>query len=83
MSIVRSLSGFITGTLDTATDTINTVGKGLDIANHFVGENHKRITKTTTVAAQLAVARFNEDVAKELEADANLKRQFETVVAEW
>ena len=75
MSIFRSASRFISGTFDQATATVGTVGKGLDIANHYVEENHKRITKTTTTAAQLAVARFNEDVAAELNASASLKAQ--------
>lgn len=83
MSIFRSASRFISGTFDTATASVSTVGKGLDIANHYVEENHKRITKTTTTAAQLAVARFNEDVAAELNASASLKAQYDQVVAEW
>lgn len=83
MSIFRSAGRFISGTFDTGTATVETVGKGLDIANHYVAENHKRITKTTTTAAQLAVARFNEDVAEELKASASLKAQYDQVVAEW
>ena len=83
MSIFRSASRFISGTFDTATASVETLGKGLDIANHYVAENHKRITKTTTTAAQLSVARFNEDVAQELNSSASLKAQYEAVCAEW
>lgn len=83
MSIFRSASNFISTTFNTATATVETVGKGLDIANHYVAENHKRITKTTTTAAQLSVARFNEDVAQELNASASLKAQYDAVLAEW
>ena len=83
MSIFRSASSFISTTFNTATASVETVGKGLDIANHYVAENHKRITKTTTKAAQLSVARFNSDVAAELEASAELKAQYEAVCADW
>lgn len=83
MSIFRSASNFISTTFNTATATVETVGKGLDIANHYVAENHNRITKTTTTAAQLSVARFNEDVAQELNASASLKAQYDAVLAEW
>ena len=83
MSMFRSISNFVSSTFDTATASLGTVEKGLDIANHYVSENHKRITKTTTTAAQLSVARFNEDVAEELDASANLKAQYDAVVADW
>jgi len=83
MSIFRSASLFISGTFDTATASVATVGKGLDIANHYVAENHKSITKTTTTSAQLSVARFNQDVADELEASDKLKAQYDAVVADW
>lgn len=83
MSIWSTASNFVQTSFNTATASVETVGKGLDIANHFVAENHKRITKTTTVAAQLSVARFNEDVAQELNSSASLKAQYDSVVAEW
>lgn len=83
MSIFRSAGRFISGAFDTGTATVETVGKTLDIANHYVEENHKRITKTTTTAAQLAVARFNSDIAKELDSDEELKGQYEKVVKDW
>lgn len=83
MSMFRSMSLFVSTTFDTATNTLGTVEKGLDIANHYVSENHKRITKTTTTAAQLSVARFNQDVADELETNANLKAQYDAVIAAW
>lgn len=83
MSMLSSLSKFVQTTFNTGTATVATVGKGLDIANHYVEENHKRITKTTTTAAQLAVARFNEDVAEELNASESLKAQYDQVVKEW
>jgi hypothetical protein len=83
MSIFRSLSRFITTTFDTATGSLQTVEKGLDIANHYVSENHKRITKTTTTSAQLSVAQFNSDVAEQLNASAELNEQYQLVVKEW
>lgn len=83
MSIWSTASRFVQTTFNTATASVETVGKGLDIANHFVAENHKRITKTTTTAAQLSVARFNEDVAQELNSSASLKAQYDQVLAEW
>ena len=83
MSIFRSASSFISTTFNTATASVETVGKGLDIANHYVAENHKRITKTTTTAAQLSVARFNSDVAAELDSSAELQSQYDKVVADW
>jgi len=83
MSIFRSASLFISGTFDTATASVETLGKGLDIVNHTVDVNHKRITKTQTVAAQMSVARFNEDIAQELNASASLQAQFDAVVADW
>lgn len=83
MSIWSTASRFVQTSFNTATASVETVGKGLDIANHYVSENHKRITKTTTTAAQLSVARFNEDVAQELNASASLKAQYDSVVAEW
>jgi len=83
MSIFRSVSSFISTTFNTATASVETVGKGLDIANHYVAENHKRITKTTTTAAQLSTARFNTDVAKELDSSAELQAQYDLVVADW
>jgi|AntRauTorcE11898_2_1112593.scaffolds.fasta_scaffold72945_1 hypothetical protein len=83
MSMFSSLSKLVQTTFNTATDSVATVGKGLDIANHYVEENHKRITKTTTTAAQLSVARFNQDVADELEASEKLKAQYDAVVADW
>ena len=82
MSIFRSASKFITTTFDTTTATVETVGKGLDIANHYVSENHKRITKTTTTAAQLAVARFNAEVVAELDSSEELQAQYDKVVAD-
>lgn len=83
MSIIRSISRFITTTFDTATATIGTVEKGLDIGNHWVAENHKRITMTTTTNAQMSVARFNDEVALELEASARLQTQYDEVVIAW
>ena len=83
MSIWSTASKFVQTTFNTGTATVSTIGKGLDIANHYVEENHKKITKTTTTAAQLSVARFNEDVAQELNASASLKAQYDAVVAEW
>jgi hypothetical protein len=83
MSIWSTFSTFVQSTFNTGTATVETVGKGLDIANHYVSENHKRITKTTTTAAKLSVARFNEDVAAELEASESLKAQYEAVCADW
>jgi hypothetical protein len=83
MSMLDAMSKLVQTTVNTATDSVSTVGKGLDIANHYVEENHKRITKTTTTAAQLSVARFNQDVADELEASDKLKAQYDAVVADW
>jgi len=83
MSIWSTASKFVQTTFNTATATVETVGNGLDIANHYVAENHKRITKTTTTSAQLSVARFNEDIAQELNASASLKAQYDSVVANW
>lgn len=83
MSMFSSLSRLVSTTFDTATNSLATVENTLDIANHYVAENHKRITKTTTTAAQISVARFNQDIAHELEADAKLKAQFDAVVTDW
>lgn len=83
MSVFRSASLMLSTAFNTVTGTLNTVEKGLDIANHYVAENHKRITKTTTTAAQLSVARFNADVAIELDSSAELQAQYDKVVADW
>ncbi len=83
MSIWSTASKFVQTSFNTATATVETVGKGLDIANHTVWEQHKRITKTTTTSAQLAVARFNEEVAQELQASESLEAQFKAGVADW
>jgi len=83
MSMFRSASRAISTVFDTISSTANTVEKSLDIANHYVAENHKKITKTTTTSAQLAVARYNTDIAKELDADAELKEQYLLVAKEW
>ena len=83
MEVLNSLSKLVQTIFNTATNSIATVGKGLDITNHYVEENHKRITKTTTTSAQLSVARFNQDVADELEASDKLKAQYDAVVADW
>lgn len=83
MSMFRSLSRFVSTLFDTATNTLGTVEKSLDIANHYVAENHKRITKTTTTSAQLSVAAFNADVAEQLASSEELNAQYLKVVADW
>ena len=83
MSMFSSASRFISTTFDTATNSLGTVEKTLDIANHFVAENHKRITKTTTTSNKLAVAEFNREVALKLEADAALQEEYDAVCADW
>ena len=83
MSMFSTMSGFVQTTFTTATATVDTVGKGLDIANRYVDVNHKRLTQSMTEEAKLALAVHNERIAAQLDADANLKAQYEKVCAEW
>lgn len=83
MSIFRSISKLIQTTADTATNTIGSLNEGVDTLNHTITEHSKKSRKTTTTACQAAVARFNEDLRKELDADADLLASYEKVVAEW
>lgn len=83
MSMFSSLSRFVQTLFNTATATIDTMGKGLDIANHWVAENHEKITQTTTTSAQMAVAEFNSEVAQRLNASEELNAQYLKVVKNW
>jgi hypothetical protein len=83
MSIFRSIGLFISSTFDHGTRAVGTVGKGVDIINHTVEVQHKRITKISTVNAQMSVARHNDSIADELDSSAKLQAQFDSVVANW
>lgn len=83
MSIFRSLSKAISGSLDTITSTASSVEKTLDIANIYVDNNHKRITKTVRQDAILSTAVHHAAIVAELDADAKLKEAFDALEAEW
>lgn len=83
MSMFSTMSEFVQTSFTTATNSLTTVEKTLDIANHYVSENHKRITKTQTTSCQLSVAAFNADVALQLAADEELAAQYKKVVEDW
>ena len=82
-NVLSSVSKFIIRSVDTATHSVGSVEKALDMVNHYVTENHKRVTKNTTVAAKIGVAEFNEEVAQKLNANASLKAQYDAVCLDW
>ena len=83
MSMFSTLSTFVQTTFTTATKSVESIGKTLDIANHFVDVKHQQVTKIMTNDAQLIVAEHAETLRVKLDADSNLKTQYDNVVAEW
>ena len=83
MSMWSTMSAFVQKTFTTATKSLDSVEKSLDIGNHFVDVNHKRLTKTMTQDAILAVAVHHNAIAHTLDEDADLKKQFDTIAKDW
>lgn len=83
MSVFSSLSSAISQSLDAVGSTASSIEKTVDIANIYVDNNHKRITKVVKQDAILSTAKHHSNIAAELNADDNLKAAFKALEAEW
>jgi hypothetical protein len=83
MSMFSTMSKFIQSIFTTATRSVESLDKGLDILNHYVSEKHQEQLLTITTQAQLNVAAFNADVDQQLDSDASLSSNFDAVKAAW
>jgi hypothetical protein len=82
-SIWSTASAFVQTTFTHATATVDSFGSGIEAFNKVVENNSKRVIKTSLESNQMEVARFQQDIADELLANASLKAQYDRVVAEW
>ena len=82
-TIIGSATDAIVSVLSTVTATAGSVEKTVDIANVYVDNGHKRFTKTVRANAILATANHHTNIARELDADADLKAQFDALAKEW
>lgn len=83
MSIWSSLSNCVSQSLDAVGSTAQSIEKTVDIANIYVDNNHKRITKVVRQDAILSTAKHHASIAAELKADADLKAAFDALDADW
>jgi hypothetical protein len=83
MSIFKSASTFITRTFDTATSSVDSIDKVLDIANIYVENQHKSYSRTIKSDAMLSTAQSQREVQKELDADPDLQEIYTKLEADW
>lgn len=83
MSVFSELSAFLSQTLRTATRTVGSIDKTIDIANDYIDNNHKRITKATKNNAILSHVKHETAIFEELDADAELKARFTKALEDW
>lgn len=83
MSVFSELSAFLQQSLRTATRTVGSIDKTVDIANDYIDNNHKRITKNTKQLAVLSAAKAETRIFDELEADEELKARYAKLLEDW
>lgn len=83
MSMFSEFSRFVQTTFRTATDSVNSVGKGIDIVNDYVDNAHKQMTRNFALQAQYNTAQSQKLIQDELKADPDLNELFKKLEAEW
>lgn len=83
MSMFRSFSDSVQATFDTITSTMGSVQKGLDIANSYVDNQHKSMTRGFAKQAILDTSAQHVKIQAALEADPKLAIIFADLEAEW
>lgn len=83
MSIWSTSSKFIQATFTTATSTVQSAEKGIDILNDLVDNQHKKITRVNKASAISATAEALNEIDARLKADPELKAKFDELEADW
>lgn len=83
MSMFRTFSDAVQATFLTITSTMGSVQKGLDIANDYVDNQHKSLTRGFAKQAIRDTAAQHERIQAELEASPKLAVIFADLEAEW
>lgn len=83
MSMLKAINNAITKVADTVADTADTATSGISIANTYVSNREIKFRLTDTQQVQLDTAITLNEIAEQLEDNANLKIQFDLVAANW
>lgn len=83
MSMFSEFSTLIQTTFRTATRSVESVGKGIDIVNDYVDNAHKSMTRNAAKQAIHNTAKAHKLIQDELAADPKLNTLFEKLEAEW
>lgn len=79
----RSFFNFITRFFDTASASLGTVEKAIDIGNDYVDNAHKELTRGFAKQSILNTAEQHARIQSKLEADPKLADLFSKLEAEW
>ncbi len=79
----RSLFTFITRFFDTASASLGTIEKAIDIGNDYVSNQHKALTRGFAKQAMLDTATQHAGIQAKLEEDPKLATIFAELEAEW
>ena len=83
MSMFSTMSDFVQASFITATSTMGSVQKGLDIGNDYVDNQHKSMTRGFAKQAILDTAEQHVRIQSALEADPKLAILYAQLEAEW
>lgn len=83
MSIMSTASTFIQKSFNAASDTVDSLEKGIDIVNNYVENQHKRVTRTVEQDCILAVAEHHAKISEKLDADEKLAEIFAKLEEDW
>lgn len=79
MSMFKSISTAVQTTFNLITKVASTVDKTADIGYNYVDKQHIRQTLLQTKQIQKDTARDLREITEELDADADLKKQFDAL----
>ncbi len=79
----RSFFNFITRFFDTASASLGTIEKAIDIGNDYVSNQHKALTRGFAKQAMLDTATQHAGIQEKLEANPKLANIFAELEAEW
>lgn len=83
MSMFSEFSRLIQTTFRTATESVESIGKGLDIVNDYVDNAHKQMTRNAEKQAIFNTAQSHELIQRELAENPELNELFEKLEREW